>query len=155
MVLQSDRPLGGDAGQLGVRDHGLAVEHHREPLADQRDVEAVPLAQRGVGLHALILPSICLGLPTAAQLARLTRSAALEVLEGEGPRAAQALMLTVRARALLQGRLAPSPEDVLDMAKPVLVHRMALSFSARARGEDLGALIDEVAEGLRRTEAAA
>ena len=57
---------------------------------------------------------------------------------GPGPRAAQALMMTVRARALLQGRLAPAPEDVLDMARPVLVHRMALTFSARARGEDLG-----------------
>ncbi len=74
---------------------------------------------------------------------------------GPGPRAAQALMLTVRARALLQGRLAPAPEDVINMARPVLTHRMALSFSARARGEDLGALIDEVAAGVARTEAAA
>ncbi|GGG69752.1 ATPase AAA [Salipiger pallidus] len=74
---------------------------------------------------------------------------------GPGPRAAQALMLTVRARALLQGRLAPSPADVIDMARPVLVHRMALTFSARARGEDLGALIDDVAAGLMRSEAAA
>ncbi|MBO9464107.1 MoxR family ATPase [Tropicibacter sp. R15_0] len=74
---------------------------------------------------------------------------------GPGPRAAQALMLMVRARALLQGRLAPAPEDVIDMARPVLTHRMALSFSARARGEDLGALIEEVAAGLTRAEAAA
>ena len=49
------------------------------------------------------------------------------------PRAAQALMLTVRARALLHGRLAPSAEDVIDMARPVLSHRMALNFAARAR----------------------
>ncbi|QFS84563.1 ATPase family associated with various cellular activities (AAA) [Roseivivax sp. THAF40] len=74
---------------------------------------------------------------------------------GPGPRAAQALMLTVRARALLQGRLAPSVEDVIAMARPVLVHRMALSFSARARGEDLGTLIDEVAGAALRSEAAA
>ena len=64
-------------------------------------------------------------------------------------------MMTVRARALLQGRLAPSPEDVIDMAKPVLVHRMALTFSARARGEDLGRIIDENTGALLRTEAAA
>ncbi len=64
---------------------------------------------------------------------------------GPGPRAAQALMLAVRARALLQGRLAPSVEDVAALARPVLVHRMALSFAARARGEDLGALIDQIA----------
>ena len=74
---------------------------------------------------------------------------------GPGPRAAQALMMTVRARALLQGRLAPALEDVLDMARPVLTHRMALSFSARARGEDLGALIDDIAAGMLRSEAAA
>lgn len=74
---------------------------------------------------------------------------------GPGPRAAQALMLTVRARALLEGRLAPAPEDVINMARPVLTHRMALTFSARARGEDLGNLIDEVAHGMVATEAAA
>jgi MoxR-like ATPase len=56
---------------------------------------------------------------------------------GPGPRAAQALMLTVRARALLDGRLAPSVEDVAALARPVLTHRMALSFAARARGETL------------------
>jgi MoxR-like ATPase len=74
---------------------------------------------------------------------------------GPGPRAAQGLMLTVRARALLQGRLAPSAEDVLAMARPVLSHRMALTFAARARGESLSTLIDSVAERITRVEAAA
>ncbi len=74
---------------------------------------------------------------------------------GPGPRAAQALMLAVRARALLQGRLAPSAEDVIDMARPVLSHRMALNFAARARGDSLAALIEETADGLSRKEAAA
>ncbi len=64
---------------------------------------------------------------------------------GPGPRAAQALMLTTRARALLDGRFAPSTEDVLAMARPVLIHRMALTFAARARGDDLGAIIASVA----------
>jgi MoxR-like ATPase len=74
---------------------------------------------------------------------------------GPGPRAAQALMLTVRARALLDGRLAPSVADVADLARPVLVHRMALSFAARARGENLGAVIDRVAGRVLGLEAAA
>jgi MoxR-like ATPase len=74
---------------------------------------------------------------------------------GPGPRAAQALMLTVRARALLDGRLAPSADDVLAMARPVLQHRMALSFAARARGEDLASVIDAVAAQITRIEAAA
>jgi MoxR-like ATPase len=74
---------------------------------------------------------------------------------GPGPRAAQALMLAVRARALLQGRLAPSAEDVIDMARPVLTHRMALNFAARARGDSLHALIDQTAASLSGTKAAA
>ncbi|MFM2356147.1 MAG: hypothetical protein RLZZ528_1883, partial [Pseudomonadota bacterium] len=74
---------------------------------------------------------------------------------GPGPRAAQALMLTVRARALLDGRLAPSAEDVAALARPVLSHRMALSFAARARGESLGAIIDRVTGQATRAEAAA
>jgi MoxR-like ATPase len=74
---------------------------------------------------------------------------------GPGPRAAQSLMLAVRARALLQGRLAPSAEDVIDMARPVLSHRMALNFAARARGDSLQGLIEETAASLSGTKAAA
>ncbi|MFK7834664.1 MAG: AAA family ATPase [Sulfitobacter sp.] len=74
---------------------------------------------------------------------------------GPGPRAAQALMLAVRAKALLDGRLAPSAEDVLDMARPVLSHRMALNFAARARGDSLQGLIDETATSLTGSRAAA
>ena len=60
---------------------------------------------------------------------------------GPGPRAGQALMLTVRARALYDGRLAPSLDDVLALAEPVLQHRMALTFAARADGVTLHDLI--------------
>jgi MoxR-like ATPase len=74
---------------------------------------------------------------------------------GPGPRAAQALMMTVRAAALLDGRLAPTPDDVIDMARPVLMHRMALSFAAKARGETLGDLIDSVVAQVGKSEAAA
>ena len=74
---------------------------------------------------------------------------------GPGPRAAQALMLTVRARAMLQGRLAPGPDDIAAMARPVLKHRMALNFAARARGDDLDTLIDEVVHGKTGQEGAA
>ena len=74
---------------------------------------------------------------------------------GPGPRAAQALMLTVRAKALLEGRLAPNADDVLAMARPVLIHRMALGFAARARGETLATLIEQVAASVTRTERAA
>jgi MoxR-like ATPase len=53
---------------------------------------------------------------------------------GPGPRAGQAMMLCARARALYEGRLAPSLDDVYALAEPVLEHRMALTFAARAEG---------------------
>jgi MoxR-like ATPase len=67
-----------------------------------------------------------------------------QVAWGPGPRASQALMLTVRVRALLQGRLAPSVEDVIALAPPVLRHRMALTFTARAEGVTLDRVIDRL-----------
>jgi MoxR-like ATPase len=63
---------------------------------------------------------------------------------GPGPRASQALMLAVRARALLDGRLAPSIDDVVALAEPVLKHRMALTFQARAEGETVDAVIGQL-----------
>ncbi len=68
------------------------------------------------------------------------------VVWGPGPRAGQALMLASRARALLDGRIAPSVDDVLALAAPVLKHRMALSFAARADGAHLDTLISKLAE---------
>ena len=63
---------------------------------------------------------------------------------GPGPRASQAFMLAVRAKALIEGRLAPSVDDVAALAHPVLRHRMALNFSARAEGTTISDVIDRL-----------
>jgi MoxR-like ATPase len=63
---------------------------------------------------------------------------------GPGPRAAQALMLATRARALLDGRLSPSLDDIAALAQPVLRHRMALGFAARSEGVVLSEVIDRL-----------
>ena len=60
---------------------------------------------------------------------------------GPGPRAAQALMLASRARALIDGRLSPSRDDVAALAEPVLKHRMALTFAARAEGQTVSGVV--------------
>ncbi len=65
---------------------------------------------------------------------------------GPGPRAAQALMLASRARALVDGRLSPSLDDIRALATPVLKHRMALTFAARAEGETIGGVIKRLVE---------
>jgi len=63
---------------------------------------------------------------------------------GPGPRASQALMLGVRTRALMDGRLSPSVDDVIALANPVLRHRMALTFAARADGQTLDGVISRL-----------
>jgi MoxR-like ATPase len=65
---------------------------------------------------------------------------------GPGPRAGQALMLCARARALYEGRLAPSIDDVRVLAEPVLQHRMALNFAARAEGMSVRGVIAKLVE---------
>jgi MoxR-like ATPase len=67
---------------------------------------------------------------------------------GPGPRASQALMLAVRAKAMIEGRLAPSVDDVIDLAEPVLKHRMALTFAARAEGFDMSQMVARLVEPL-------
>ena len=74
---------------------------------------------------------------------------------GPGPRAAQALMLAVRAQALLRGAFAPSAVDVVELAPAVLNHRMALGFGARARGMTQLELISEVTEMIVREKVGA
>jgi MoxR-like ATPase len=67
---------------------------------------------------------------------------------GPGPRASQAFMLAVRARALIDGRLAPSTDDVAALAGPVLRHRMALNFAARAEGRTVMGVIAHLTQTL-------
>ena len=82
---------------------------------------------------------------TLVRNARPDQTALSEIKEtvawGPGPRAGQALMLATRAKALIDGRLSPSIDDVLELAAPVLQHRMALTFAARADGKSISQTI--------------
>ena len=53
---------------------------------------------------------------------------------GAGPRAGQAMILTAKARALLNGRLAVTLNDLEHVALPVLRHRIIINFRAEAEG---------------------
>ena len=96
-------------------------------MAAQRLVRRLPVGESVVEAILALVRSARPG-PEGGEAAKL-------IAWGPAPRASQALMLAVRARALLDGRLAPSIDDVLDLAEPVLKHRMALTFAARAEGE--------------------
>src|SRR6202049_1235000 len=102
-------------------------------MAAQRLVRRLPVGESGGGA---ILAPVGSGRPgpEADDTAKL-------IAWGPSPRASQALMLAVRARALLESRFAPSIDDVVDLAEPILKHRMALTFAARADGETIEAVI--------------
>jgi len=108
-----------------------------ELLAAQALIRRVPVGEKVV---EAILSLVRGGRPETADDETVRR----HVAWGPGPRAAQALMLACRARALLAGRLSPSVDDVVALARPVLRHRMALSFSARADGVVLSEVIDRL-----------
>ena len=98
-------------------------------MSAQRLVRRLPVGESVVEAILALVRSARPG-PNAGDIGKL-------IAWGPSPRASQALMLAVRARALLEGRYAPSVDDVIALAEPVLKHRMALTFAARADGESI------------------
>ncbi len=116
-------------------------------MAPEQLIDAQALIRRmpvGEGVVDSILAMVRGGRPESTDLDVVRH----HVAWGPGPRAAQALMLACRARAILGGRLMPSLDDVAALAGPVLRHRMALNFSARADGIALDEVIDRLVERL-------
>ncbi|HEV8030959.1 MAG TPA: MoxR family ATPase [Stellaceae bacterium] len=112
-----------------------------ELLTAQRLVRRIPVGESVVDA---ILRLVRTGRPDAA-----AEGPRRYVAWGPGPRASQALMLACRARALLDGRYAPSVDDVVALAPPVLRHRMAVSFAGRAEGVTIVNVIEQMALPLR------
>ncbi|MFB0951675.1 MAG: MoxR family ATPase [Rhodospirillales bacterium] len=108
-------------------------------IAAQKLVRSIPV---GKSVSEAILSLVRSGRPESSDLAMVQAN----VSWGPGPRASQALMLGVRARAVIDGRLSPSLDDVMALAHPILRHRMALTFAARAEGITLEEIIDVLCE---------
>ncbi|MBO3761041.1 MoxR family ATPase [Ciceribacter sp. L1K22] len=104
----------------------------------QRLIRQMPVSEKVV--------DAILALVRSARPGQGTTETDKHVAWGPGPRAGQALMLCARARALYEGRLAPSIDDVRALAEPVLQHRMALTFAARAEGMSVRDLIAGLAK---------
>ncbi len=124
-----------------AQDRPLAVLTAGSLLDAQRLIRRIPV---GESVMEAILALVRRTRPEGSDAAAVTR----HVAWGAGPRAAQALMLATRARAVLDGRLSPSLDDVAALAPAVLRHRMALNFSARADGVTLAGLIGGLVEQL-------
>jgi MoxR-like ATPase len=134
--------------QMLLMTTGLAEERPSEAMgttelmAAQRLVRRIPV---GESVVEAILKLVRAGRPDSGTSSEIQR----HIAWGPGPRASQALMLASRARALIDGRLSPSIDDVIALAPPVLRHRMALTFAARADGISITQVIDRLVDPLR------
>jgi MoxR-like ATPase len=124
-----------------------------EPLQPVIDGEETRALQRLVR----DIPAADAALRFAAKLARATRPNESDASEnvkkyvrwGAGPRAGQALILGAKAHALLAGRFAVSPADIVRVARPVLRHRVLPNFAAEAKGITVDTIIDGLLEDVK------
>jgi MoxR-like ATPase len=122
----------------GSHEAGLTrVLSPEDVLSIQRLVRRMPVGEKVVDA---ILKMVRAGRPELTAIKEVKGGLAW----GPGPRAGQALMLATRARALIQGRFSPSIDDVVALAHPVLRHRIALTYGARAEGVTATAIIDRL-----------
>ncbi|MEQ9488787.1 MAG: MoxR family ATPase [Alphaproteobacteria bacterium] len=147
MQIDISYPDSGSEREIILNTTGLAKFKVQETLSAQQLTEAQTLVRQvpvGESVIDAILALVRNGRPETSELDMVRDYVAW----GPGPRASQALMLASRARALLTGRYAPSVDDVIALAKPVLRHRMALGFAARAEGLTIDQVITSLTETL-------
>jgi MoxR-like ATPase len=126
----------------GLEDRSLkTILSANELMMAQRIVRQLPVGDQVVDAILKLVRSARPGTGIAQEFEDM-------IAWGPGPRASQALMLAVRAKAMIDGRLAPSVDDVIELAEPVLKHRMSLTFAARAEGLQMSDLVAKLVEPL-------
>ena len=115
------------------------LSNPKKLIAAQALVREMPI---GENIVDAILDIVRSGRPEQSDIADVKEY----VSWGPGPRAGQAFMLAIRARALVDGRHAPSMDDVIALAEPILQHRMALTFPAQTRGMTMSNIIDQICQ---------
>ncbi len=128
----------------GTEDRSLVkILSDSEILSAQRLLRQLPVSDKVVDAILKLVRAARPGEDADEHINRL-------VAWGPGPRASQSLMFAVRAKALIDGRLAPSVDDVINLAEPVLKHRMALTFAARAEGVQIEDIIKQLSDNLEQ-----
>jgi len=126
-----------------IETTGVEDAHAQNVLTAQR-LREIQMLIRRMPVPESVVDAI-LDLVRSARPGQGNAEADRHIAWGPGPRASQALTLCARARALYDGRLAPSVDDVRALAEPVLQHRMALTFAARAEGMSVRDVIARLA----------
>ena len=135
------------ADELTVIERALAEPVVVERLLSVEDLATLQAATRRVYVD----PAVSRYALSIAMATRRLAEAGLEELEGyveygASPRGPINLVLGARALALLRGRRYALPQDVRELAKDVLRHRLVLSYEALAEGIDAERILDRVLE---------
>ena len=109
----------------------------KQLISAQKLIRSIPVGEQVI---EAILTLVTNARPETSKLKTIKNSLAW----GPGPRSSQAMMIACRSRAVLHGRLSPSVDDVIALAEPILKHRMNINYSARADGNSLNKIIDEL-----------
>ncbi|WP_223151751.1 AAA family ATPase [Chitinophaga qingshengii] len=122
-----------------------------QPVLDANDIRQLQQLVREVSIDADLVAWV-------SRIVRSTRpdTSAVDFVKewvrwGAGPRAGQALILTAKAHALLQGRYAVTSEDITAMAYPVLRHRILMNFRAEAEGVHPDKVTETLLQQVART----
>ena len=119
-------------------DHVVPVLSGPEITELQRLVRTVPVSDH------VIRFTLSLVRQTRVGEAGLPDFVGDQLTWGAGPRAVQFLILGAKARALLHGRTHVSTEDIQALAKPVLRHRLVVSFAAESDGVTADSIVDRL-----------
>ncbi|MEM7425088.1 MAG: MoxR family ATPase [Pseudomonadota bacterium] len=119
-------------------------EAEPEPVMTSDELMAAQNVVRTIPVGEKVVDAVLQLVRAARPVAESDEFVRENVAWGPSPRASQALMLGIRARAIMEGRLAPSIDDVIALSGPVLHHRMALTFAARADGITLDDVISRL-----------
>ena len=148
-LMQVDMPYPDEATErLILIETTSSVEQQAKQVLSADDLVAAQALVRRMPIGEKVVDAILL-LTRAARPGQGVEEVTRHLAWGAGPRSGQALMLAVRARALIQGRFAPSVDDVVALANPVLKHRLALTFAARAEGKTVDALVARLTDFIR------
>jgi MoxR-like ATPase len=123
-----------------VHDHLMPVLSAEEILELQRIVREVPITDH------IIRYVLSLVRQTRVGEAGTPDFVQDQLSWGAGPRAVQFLILGAKARALLHGRTHVSTEDIQTLAKPVLRHRLVVSFAAESEGVTADSIVERLLE---------
>jgi MoxR-like ATPase len=121
-----------------------ATDSRAEQVIDAATLRSIQQLVRRMPVGESVVEAILDLVRSARPESAPTPKLAAAIAWGPGPRASQALMLAARARALIDGRYAPSLDDIVELAEPVLQHRMALGFAARADGMTVRDVVAEL-----------